>query len=376
MKTVVHVLTVPDSLVFLRGQPAFMKRHGYRFCVITSPDPRLDGFAAEHEVEVRGVSMQRKITPAQDLRSLLGVLRALRELRPDVVHAQTPKGGLLGILAGAALRVPKRVYYLRGLPLETASGWRRALLWTVEKTACTLATDIVAVSPSLRSRTLALRLAADRKVRVIGRGSGQGVDSERFRLTAGARAASRAEYGYSEREVVFLFVGRLVADKGIEEMTEAWARVAEELPAARLLIVGPEEPRDPVPAGVLERLRADRRVRFTGFLSDVRGAYAAADVLVLPSRREGFPNVPLEAAAMSLPVITTNATGCVDSVEDGVTGKVVAVNDASALAAAMLDYGCDAELRRRHGAAGRRRVVEWFQPECLWRGILEVYEAP
>ncbi len=375
MKTVVHVLTVPDSLVFLRGQPAFMKRHGYRFCVITSPDPRLDEFAAENGVEFRGVPMHRKIAPVEDLRSLFAVARALRELRPDVVHAQTPKGGLLGVLASTMLRVPKRVYYLRGLPLETESGWRRAVLWAVEKTACTLATDIVAVSPSLRSRAVSLRLADKRKVRVIGRGSGQGVDSAYFTPAAGDRDENRAKYGYSEMDVVFLFVGRLVADKGIEELTEAWRRVAAALPTARLLIVGPEEPRDPVPPGVLERLRADPRVRFTGFLSDVRGAYGAADVVVLPSRREGFPNVPLEAAAMSLPVITTNATGCVDSVEDGATGRVVPVNDAAALATAMLDYGRDADLRQRHGAAGRHRVVEWFRPERLWRGVLEVYET-
>lgn len=374
MKTLVHVLTVSDSVLFLRGQPPFMREHGIETVVVASPGERLDAFRSAYKVPTREVEMLRKIAPVRDLLSLVQLVSVLSELKADIVHAQTPKGGLLGIVSGALLRVPKRVYHLRGLPLETATGWRKTLLWVTERTACTLATDVVAVSESLRSRAVELRIAPRSKVQVIGKGSGQGVDSTRFAPSTTLRRESRERYGYNA-EVVFLFVGRLVADKGIRELTEAWTSVRTSIPNARLLIVGPREPRDPVPSDVLDRLQNDDRVVFTGFLSDVRSAYAASDVLVLPSRREGFPNVPLEAASMELPVITTDATGCIDSVEHGSTGTVVPVGDAAALAAAMRRYAHDAELRMAHGRQGRVRVLTDFLPERLWRGILDVYET-
>jgi glycosyltransferase involved in cell wall biosynthesis len=169
-------------------------------------------------------------------------------------------------------------------------------------------------------------------------------------------------------------VGRVVRDKGIHELCEAWRRVRREVPRARLLLVGKAEPQDPVSEHVLRELQNDPTVHLAGFVADVPGLYAASDVVVLPTYREGLPNVPLEAAAMGLPVVATRVVGCVDAVLHGLTGTLVPPRDAGALAEAMIGYARDPMLRARHGEAGRRRVLQEFVPERLWAELASVYE--
>jgi glycosyltransferase involved in cell wall biosynthesis len=212
---------------------------------------------------------------------------------------------------------------------------------------------------------------------VFGNGSANGVDADvRFnpaRLAPGAAEAARAAHGVPADAPLVLFVGRLVRDKGVAELQGAWARVREQFPQAHLLLVGPTEEQDPVPAGVLEALRADGRVHFAGFVDEMAAVYAAADVVVLPTYREGLPYVPLEAAAMARPVVCSDVPGCTDAVRDGVTGTLVPVRDVAALAEAVGRYLADPGLRERHGRAGRARVLADFRPEAIWRSTYETY---
>lgn len=373
----VHVVTVPLSFTLLRGQPAYLRRHGFEVSAVASPGPGAAEAAAREGMEVCAVEMPRRITPLRDLAAVWRLWRLLRRRRPLVVHAHTPKGGLLGMLAGWLARVPVRVYHMRGLPLETARGTRRALLRAAERVSCALADRVLVVSASLREVALAERLAPAAKLLVLGAGSGNGVDARgRFAPAPGddaVRAALRARLGIPAAAPVVAFVGRVVRDKGVVELAAAWRRVREAHPDAVLLLAGPEEPFDPVPAATLAALRADSRVRLTGLVTDPRVVYAASDLVVLPSHREGFPNVPLEAAAMARPVVVSDATGCRDAVLDGVTGRVVPVGDAAALADALDAYLADGALRAAHGAAGRRRALADFAPERLWAAQLAEY---
>ena len=377
-RMLLHITTVPMSLMFLRGQIAHATRRGYEVRALSSPGPELETFGAREGIDVTAVEMPRRITPVRDLVAIGAIVRELRRLRPTIVHAHTPKGGLLGMIAAALAGVPVRIYHMRGLPFMTETGLRRRVLTATEWLACRLAHRVLCVSHSLRRVAVAERLCPPAKITVLLGGSGNGVDAaERFdpgRFEGDARAATRRGLGIPADAVVAGFVGRLVRDKGIVELADAWSRVREECPSAHLLLVGPFEPRDPVPPGLEATLRADGRVHLTGTDWNTPPLYAAMDLVVLPTHREGFPNVPLEAAAMGLPVVATRIPGCVDAVADGRTGTLVPAGDPEALAAQMRRYLLDEGLRRRHGEAGRQRVLREFRQELLWEALHEEYD--
>lgn len=373
---VTHVTTVPASLIFLRGQTAYMRERGVELSFVSSPGPELDEFGAAEGAPVRGVPMERRITPLKDLVALARLYRHFRETEPDIVHAHTPKGGLLGTIAATLARVPRRIYHMRGLPLMGATGAKRVLLTITERVSCTLATDVLCVSHSLREKAIELRLVRADRITVLGAGSGQGVDTDRFdpaRFTPEDRAAIRARIGVPADALVYGFVGRIVRDKGIHELAEAWAQVRGQLPHAYLVVVGPFEEGDPIDPAVKRALEADERVRLLGPRKDTPPLYAAMDVVVLPSYREGFPNVPLEAASMERPVIVTRVAGCIDAVEHEATGLVVEPRSSASLARAMERYATSAELRLEHGRRGRARVQREFRRERLWSGLLDIY---
>lgn len=379
MARIVHVMTVPESLGFLRGQVRFMRERGHELTVITSPGEGLREFAEREGVTAYAVEMPRKITPAQDLRSVAALTARLRALAPDIVHAHTPKGGLLGMMAATAAGVQRRIYHMRGLPMETARGARRALLATTERVSCGLARRVIAVSPSLRQTAIAHRLCPAHKIIVLAGGSGNGVDAHgRFdpaQVGSTARGEVRRELGVADEAVVVGFVGRLVRDKGVCELAEAWARLKGEFPAARLVVVGPYEPRDPVPDAVKRALESDPSVVLTGPRKDTARLYAAMDVVALPTYREGFPNVLLEAGAMGKPVVATRVTGCVDAVDDGRTGVLVPAQESSGLERALRAYLRDPALRAAHGAAACAHVCDRFASERIWSELDGVYRS-
>jgi glycosyltransferase involved in cell wall biosynthesis len=368
----VHVTTVPDSLVFFIGQIGYMKARGIEVHALSSPGPLLDEFGRREGVETHAVEMPRRISPGHDVGAVRRMVDALRRIRPHVVHSHTPKGGLLGMIAARLAGVPVRIYHIRGLPFMTATGRRRALLRWTEKVACGLAHQVLCVSHSIRGVAIAEGLCPPDKIRVLLGGSGNGVDAlGRFspeRHGPDTRRELRARLDIPPGAPVLGFVGRVVRDKGIVELAAAWDALRAEHPDAHLLLVGPEEPRDPVPPATLDALRRDPRVHLTGH-ADAGPWYAAMDLLVFPSHREGFPNVPLEAAAMGLPVVATRIPGCTDAVADGETGTLVPVGDARALAEAVRAYLASPELRARHGSRGRERALRDFAQEGIWEAL-------
>ena len=365
------------SLVFLRGQVGYMKGRGFDVHALSSPGPELKAFGEKEGVEVSAVEMPRRITPLLDLRAVAAIVREMRRIRPVIVHAHTPKGGLLGMIAASAYGAPVRIYHMRGLPLMGATGWKRRLLAATERVACGLAHRVLCVSHSIHQEALEAGLCPPDKIQVLLGGSGNGVDaSGRFnpeQQGEGVRQEVRERLGIPSDALVIGFVGRIVRDKGVTELAAAWRTLRGTHPDAHLLLIGPFEPQDPVPAETESMLRNDPRVHLAGMDWNTPPLYAAMDVVALPTYREGFPNVPLEAAAMGLPVVATRIPGCTDAVADGETGMLVPARDADALREALRCYLDDPALRSRHGAAGRERVLHEFRQEAIWEALYQTY---
>jgi lipopolysaccharide/colanic/teichoic acid biosynthesis glycosyltransferase/glycosyltransferase involved in cell wall biosynthesis len=379
-RSVVHVTTVPGTLGFLKGQIGHLKSKGSVVWAVATPGPALEAFGERMEIQVRGVPMARRITPFADLGAVVRLWRLFRRLRPDVVHGHTPKGGLLAMIAAALAGVPVRFYTVHGLPLETATGWKRALLTWTERVSCFLAHRVHPVSESLSRVVLRERICSPARLFHMGPGTIDGVDAER-RFAPGpesdlAALALRARLAIPDDAPVVGFVGRLVRDKGVHDLVEAWKLLRTEVPGVHMIVAGGFEPQDPVGEDAARTLREDPRIHLLGHVDSMAGVYAAMDVLALPTYREGFPQTPLEAAAMEVPVVATRVTGCVDAVVHGVTGTLVPTRFPRALATALASYLQNPDLRRLHGAAARRRVLEKFRPQEFWSALEEGYGAP
>lgn len=367
-RLVVTTTTAASADRFLRGQLQFAARHGWDVHVVSSPAEPLEGLAEREGVSAHAVPMTREIAPHKDLLSLVRWIVLLAMLRPDVINAGTPKAGLLGMLAAWITRVPKRIYTVRGLRYETESGLKRAILRAMERATIRLSTDVVAVSASLRARLIEDRLSR-RSIAVIGAGSSNGVETDLHKLSS---ALTRKDLGLPDDAFVVGYVGRIHPHKGADTFAAAMTSLRKTSPVrTHSLIIGDTE--DAVAAGLLNDLAPN--VTTTGKVPDVSAYYPLMDVLCLPTYREGFPNVVLEAAVASVPTVTTTATGAVDAVRPGITGEVVPPGDAHALHRTLLDLAARREHCTALGQKAHRWVVHEFQRERIWNGLLSIYEG-
>lgn len=374
-----HILlgiTSAQTAMVLAGRVRSLIDAGFRVSVLSSPGEHLDRLVEAEGGEAVRIPMARAIAPLRDVVALFRIARVLRRLRPDIVEFSTPKAGLLGTLAALLAGVPRRVYLLRGLKLETARGPKRTLLWSAEWLAMRAAGVVLSNSASLRENALALRLTRPSKICVLGAGSGIGVDTTHF---APGSDALRYRLGLPCDAKVVGFVGRLTRDKGLPELVEAFDRILRRERRAWLLLVGWwDEAEDAIGAELRRRVQQHPRIVVTGFVRDPAPHYRAMDVFVLPTWREGFPNAVLEASATGLPVVTTFSTGARDAVLPEVTGLLTPAGRPEKIEEAVLRLLRDASLRERMGQAGRRWVAAEFDRRqvlarnaAFYRALLE-----
>ncbi len=365
-----YAVTSDISARFLRGQLEFLIDHGYEVAVGTRLSERAAAF--DDGVQIHDLPLEREPSPVADLRGLFAVIALIRRVRPTIVNASTPKAALIGMLAAWLLRVPQRVYVVRGLRFETASGFGRGILRWLERLTTACATDVVYNSRSLL--TVAERERSVRSGRgvVLAGGSGNGIDVDRFRDLP-SRDDSRRALGLPPDADVVGFVGRLTRDKGVVDLVQS-VRADDD---TVLLLVGDFEPGDPVPSATQHGIETAPNIIHLPWVDDPRTIYPAMDLLVFPSYREGLPNVPLEAQLCGVPVIAYGSTGTIDAVFPGAPNEIVPTGDVDALATAI-----ERQLHGPHIDGGPddsdapiRWVTEQFGQRQVWEELLSVYES-
>ena len=373
-------VTSAQTCMVLTGRLRALREAGFRVTLVAGPGELLERTAAGEEVEAFAIPMERGVAAVADVVSLFRLWRLLGRLRPDLVEFSTPKAGLLGSLAAWLRGVPVRVYLLRGLKFETSTGFKRGLLLAMERLAAGCAQVVLCNSESLRKKALAMGVAPESKLLLLGDGSSNGVDVERF---APGPSGVRERLGVQRGAFVVGFVGRLTRDKGLPELIEAFNLILRAEPEAHLLLAGWFDASDDALGGdVRARIESHPRIHLTGLVEDTAPYYRAMDVMVLPTWREGFPNVVLEAGATGIPVVTTLSTGSRDAVVPEVTGLLMPPGYPEAIAEAVLKLLRDPVRRRRMGNAARTWVTEHYGNGqvlaltiALYKGLLVQGEA-
>jgi glycosyltransferase involved in cell wall biosynthesis len=373
LPTILLGVTDAQTCLVLGSRLRALRQAGFRVILVSSPGELLDRTAADAGVEPAAIPMRRTIAPVADLVSLVRLWRLLGRYRPEIVEFSTPKAGLLGLMAAWLRGVPRRVYMLRGLKLETSLGIKRHILLAAERLAAACAHIVLCNSESLRAQACVLRVAPEAKLLLLGEGSSNGVDTKRFYP---GETPVREELGIARGAPVIGFVGRLTRDKGVPELIAAFAAILRSEPEARLLLVGWfDRSEDFLDEETRRQIEFDPHIHCTGFVSDTTPYYRAMDVMVLATWREGFPNVVLEAAAAGVPVVTTISTGSRDSVVPEVTGLLIPPGHPEAITEAVLALLRNPERRRRMGVAARAWVRKHYQEERVTGLTSEFYRA-
>jgi glycosyltransferase involved in cell wall biosynthesis len=362
----------------LKGQLHFMNQY-FDVIGISSPGEYLVAVKGQEGINTYGIEMTRRITPLKDLVALWQLYKIFRNERPQVVHTHTPKAGTLGMIASFFAQVPVRLHTIAGLPLIEAKGLKRKLLDVVEKITYACATKIYPNSNGLAEFIIDNKYCSSDKVKVIGYGSSNGIDTAFFsrdKVVAEQVDLIRDRYQLSAKYTVFCFVGRIVGDKGINELVEAFMRIYKVDSNTRLLLVGPfEKDLDRLKDETEKSISNHPGIIWTGYQDDIRPFLVLSDVFTFPSYREGFPNVVMQAGAMSLPCIVSDINGCNEIITDGVNGLVIPTKNSEALYNAMEYLRINKKCRKELSVNGRQIIVDRYERQYVWDKLLEEYRS-
>lgn len=374
-RKIIRVTTVSTSLdALLKGQLKFLGKY-YDVVGVASDVGTLENVSKRENIRTINVSIQREINIKKDIKSLISLIKLLRKEKPNIVHANTPKGSLLSMVAAWITRVPHRVYTVTGLRFETTSGRFRRLLILMEKITCACATKVIPEGDGVKE-TLIREEITKKPLQKILNGNINGIDLNYFN-----RSSSIVQTAMNIKSptdaFTFCFVGRIVKDKGINELVNAFNMLNKEHKKTHLILVGPfEKELDPVEPQTEELISNHENISLVGYQNDIRPYLAASDAFVFPSYREGFPNVVLQAGAMELPSIVTDINGCNEIIIDGENGKIIPPQDTMALYKAMKYFVEHKDDLVKHMATNARPMIESrFDQKMVWNAILDMYNS-
>lgn len=370
-KKIIRISTVPQSLNYmLEGQLRMLASH-YEIIGISSPGDLLSEIHVREGIRVIGIPMERHISLRKDFVSLLRLIRVFMKEKPDMVHSVTPKAGLLAMLAAWITRVPVRMHTFTGLVFPTAEGKMKKILILADRLICYCATHINPEGEGVKRDLKDYRIT-DKPMFVVANGNINGIDMQYFSRTAQIEAAATS---YREEGCfTFCFAGRMVKDKGLNELVRVFRKLYEERGRVRLLLVGPfEKELDPLLPETEQAILYHPGIRFMGWQNDVRPFLAASDVFVFPSYREGFPNVVIQAGAMGLPSIVTDINGCNEIIIPYRNGILIPSKDEKVLYEAMRYVMENPREISRMVANARPMIRERYERRIVWKALLDTY---
>ena len=373
-KKLIRITTVPIALAYpLRGQPSYMQANGFDVLMISADGKELPQLLQQERCRHIIVPMTRSITPFRDMICIVKLIRIFKKERADIVHTETPKAGLLGMIAARFCGVKIRVHTVAGMPLMVEKGAKLRLLQSIEKLTYAAATNVWPNGPSLESFIIHNRFSPASKLHVIGAGSSNGVDTERFNrenISETVLADAKNSVQYNEGNTYLLFMGRFVKDKGLTELVNVFTALLTERPSLRLILAGDYEPHlDPLPADTHDKIHNNQNIIHIPWTDHVEYYMAFSDYFVFPSYREGFPNVLLEAAAMELPIVCSRITGNVDIITNNETGLIFESENETDLKEKLLTALNNPGRMSDMAEKLRQHIINVYSRENFWESM-------
>lgn len=366
------VTTVAESLSFFKGQLKYLSKR-FDICAISSDKRKLKKIGESESIRIKFIQMKRSISILEDFYSLFKFIVLFIKEKPKIVHGNTPKASLLSIVAAWITRRPIRIYMCHGLRYQGVYGVFRRLLMLMEQITCKCATNVICVSQGVRNTLEKDKICGHEKMSVVRFGSAGGIDLNYYSRKMVTRNI-RSELNIKESDFIFTFVGRLVGDKGVNELAFAFNELSKRRDDIYLFLVGPEEKdQNPISMETESIISSNNRIYSFGRVNDVRPYIVSSNAFVLPSYREGFGMVLIEAAALDVPSITTNIIGCNEVIIDGVNGSVIPPKDQDALIQIMTEWLANPNLIKRYASVARRIAIERFDQRDVWNAYKEYY---
>ncbi|WP_418263900.1 glycosyltransferase family 4 protein [Flavobacterium faecale] len=376
MKKIIRTATIALSLDFLlKGQLSFLNRY-YDVIAISGDDCHLQEVHAREGVKTLPVEMHRSISVVKDLISLWKLYLVFKKEKPAIVHSITPKAGLLSMVAAKLAGVPIRMHTFTGLIFPSRTGIMKHLLIVMDKTLCYCATHIYPEGEGVKNDLEKYHITK-KKLKVIANGNVNGIDLSYFDprlISENERDSLKQILGIKATDFVFIFVGRLVGDKGINELISAFEQLSSENKNVKLLLVGPfESVLDPLKSETLQDITTNENIISVGFQKDIRPYLCISHCFVFPSYREGFPNVVMQAGAMGLPCIVTDINGCNEIIKEGVNGIIIPSKDIVSLYNGMIKIISEPDFKMQLISKSREMISNRFSQDIVWKGILNEY---
>ncbi|WP_396634863.1 glycosyltransferase family 4 protein [Maribacter sp. R86514] len=374
---IIRTAAVPGSLYgLLKGQLHFLNQY-YEIIGVASEGTVLKQVEDREGIRTKGINIERSISPLKDLVSLYKLYRYFRQEEPLMVHSITPKAGLLSMIAAYCANVPVRAHTFTGLIFPTQTGFLKRLLLLFDKIICRFATNVYPEGNGVKNDLIQYKVTT-KPLKVIANGNVNGKDLFYFDPNLFPKKSLMVEkdnLGITDKDFVFIFIGRLVNDKGMNELVSAFCKLIKKHADVKLILVGSHEGEtDILPESTWKKLNAEKRIIWVGKKDDIRPYLSVSNALVFPSYREGFPNVVLEAGAMGLPAIVTDINGSNEIIEHGKNGHIIPSKDEQSLLKAMTNFVEDQQLVLQMAKNARKVITERYEQSYVWQSILEEYQ--